>query len=167
MAFPELWNHGNNPELWTSINFQATESLRISEPYKEYLYTKVNNQLVNVISRFRKIVPTAVKCNCYKAFRIPQNRYCSTVWHFCGARNRDKLETPNKRVLRIVFNEKSLYWMKSSDLYSRDHKPLRHDDYSFQGNPFGHDAKILVVCFKWKTNKLVVPFVNTTTHGLK
>ena len=52
---------------------------------------KVNNQ-VNVISRSRKIVPPAVKCKVYKAFIVPYFRYCSVLWHFCGARKRDKLE---------------------------------------------------------------------------
>ena len=84
--------------------------------------TKVSIQ-VNVISRFRKIVPTAVKCKLYKAFIVPYFRYCSAVSHFCGARNRDKLENPNKRALRIVLDEKSLHYQEllnkfnSSDLY--------------------------------------------------
>ena len=66
---------------------------------------KVNNQ-VNVVSRFRKIVPPAVKCKIYKGFIVPYFRYCSAVWHFCGAQNRDKLEKRNKRALKIVLNEK-------------------------------------------------------------
>jgi len=70
--------------------------------------TRVNNE-VDVISRFRKIVPTAVKCKLYKAFIVPYFRYCSEVWHFGGARNRDKLENLNERALRIVLNEKSLH----------------------------------------------------------
>ena len=32
--------------------------------------------------------------------------YCSTVWHFCDSRNRDKLEMLNKRVLRVILNDK-------------------------------------------------------------
>ena len=28
------------------------------------------------------------------------------VWHFCSARNREKLESLNKRALRIVFNRR-------------------------------------------------------------
>ena len=44
-----------------------------------YICTKVNNQ-VNVISRFRKIVPTAVKCKLCKAFTVPYFRHCSV---FC------------------------------------------------------------------------------------
>ena len=35
--------------------------------------TKVNNQ-INVISRFRKIVPTDVKCKLYKAFKLTVSR---------------------------------------------------------------------------------------------
>ena len=72
----------------------------------ENICTKVNNQ-INVISRFRKIVPTDVKCKLYKAFIVPYFRYCSAVWHFCGAPNRHKLENLNKRALRIVLDEKS------------------------------------------------------------
>ena len=85
--------------------------------------SKVNNH-INVISRFRKIVPTDVKCKLYKAFTVPYFRYCSAVWHFCEARTRHKLENLNKRALRIVLDEKSLHYQEllskfnSSDLYS-------------------------------------------------
>ena len=85
--------------------------------------TKINNQ-INVISRFRKIVPTDVKCKLYKAFIAPYFRYCSAVWHFCGARNRHKLENLNNRAFRIVLDEKALHYQEllskfnSSDLYS-------------------------------------------------
>ena len=85
--------------------------------------TKVSNQ-INVISRIRKIVPTDVKCKLYKAFIVPYVRYCWAVWHFCGARNGNKLEHLNKRVLKIVLDEKSLHYqellskIKFSVLYS-------------------------------------------------
>ena len=49
--------------------------------------TKVNNQ-INVISRFRKIVPADVKCKLYKAFIVSYFVYCSAVWHFCWASNK-------------------------------------------------------------------------------
>ena len=77
--------------------------------------TEVNNQ-INVISRFRKIVSTDVKCKLYRAFIVPYFRYCSAVWHFCGARNRHKLENLNKRVLRIVVDEKSQHSTRSFNL---------------------------------------------------
>ena len=66
---------------------------------------KVNNQ-ANVLIRFRKLVPSAIKCKLYKAFIAPYYFYCSAVWHFCGARNSKKLDQLNKRVLRIVLNDR-------------------------------------------------------------
>ena len=72
--------------------------------------TNVNNQ-INVILHFRKIVPTDVKCKLDRAFIVPYFRYCSAVWHFCGARNRQKLENLNKRALKIVLDEKSLHYV--------------------------------------------------------
>ena len=85
--------------------------------------TNVNYQ-INVISRFRKIVPTDVKCKLYKAFIVSYFRYCSAVWHFRGTRNRNKLEHLSKRALRIVLDEKFLHYQEllskfnSSDLCS-------------------------------------------------
>ena len=42
--------------------------------------------------RFRNIVfkDTMLKLN--KAFILPHFYYCSSVWHFCGTRNSEKLE---------------------------------------------------------------------------
>ena len=71
-----------------------------------------------------QIVPTDVKCKLYKAFIVPYFRYCLAVWHFCGARKRNKSQYLNKRALRIVLDEKSLHYqdllskfLNSSDLY--------------------------------------------------
>ena len=50
--------------------------------------------------------------------------HCSAQWHFCEARNRDKLEKLTKRVLKIVLNKKSLDYqgllnqINCSDSYS-------------------------------------------------
>ena len=65
-----------------------------------------------------------MKCKLYKAFIAPYFRYCSVVWHLCGALNGNKSEHLNKRTLSIVLDEKSLSYQellskfKSSDLYS-------------------------------------------------
>ena len=105
-------------------------------------------------------------------------QYCSTVWHFCSARNRDKLESLNKRALRVVFNDKVssyqqfLYKSEGSNLYNRriqnmlitihkclncngfpkylkDILPLRQSEYSFR-----------------KTNILSLCKPVTSTYGL-
>ena len=85
---------------------------------------KVNNQL-NVMIRFRNLICTATKLKLYNALILPHLQYCSTVWHFCSARNRDQLESLNKRALRVVFNDKVssyqqlLYKSEGSNLYNR------------------------------------------------
>ena len=66
---------------------------------------KVNNQL-NVMIRFRNLICTATKLKLYNAFILPHFQYCSMVWHFCRSRNCEKLESLNKRALRIVFNRR-------------------------------------------------------------
>ena len=65
---------------------------------------KINNQL-NVMIRFRKLIPKATLVKLYKAFILPHFYYRSSVWHFCGARNTEKLEALNKRSLRFILND--------------------------------------------------------------
>ena len=56
--------------------------------------------------RFRNLICIATKLKLYNAFILPHFQYCSTVWHFCSARNCDKFESLNTRALRIAFNDK-------------------------------------------------------------
>ena len=48
----------------------------------------------------------------YKAFMVPNFRNCSAVWHFCGARNKDKLGKRNRRSFKIVANENALHYKR-------------------------------------------------------
>ena len=66
---------------------------------------KINSQL-NVMIRFRKLFPAGTLLRLYKAFVLPHFFYCGPVWHFCSARNRDKLETLNKRILRAILDDR-------------------------------------------------------------
>ena len=66
---------------------------------------KVNNQL-NVVIRFRKLVTSSTMLKLYKAFVLPHFQYCSVAWHFFSSRNGEKLESLNKRALRVVFNDR-------------------------------------------------------------
>ena len=36
---------------------------------------------------------------------MPHFQYCSTIWHFCGAKNSGKLELLNKHALRIILGD--------------------------------------------------------------
>ena len=58
---------------------------------------------INVISRLRKLIPLQAKLQIYKSAVLPYLNYCSLVWHFCKAGDRDKLERINERGLRAVF----------------------------------------------------------------
>ena len=103
----------------------GTTDYKFSFPVEDSLVCKkVNNQL-NVMIRSRNLICTTTKLKLYNAFILPHLQYCSTVWHFCSARNRDKLESLNKRALRVVFNDKVssyqqlLYKSEGSNLYNR------------------------------------------------
>ena len=119
-----------------------------------------------------------MKCKLYSAFIVPYFRYCSAVWHFCGARNRHKLENLDKRALRIVVDEKSLQYQErlskfhSSDLYS-----IRCQDMMktvFKAILFEKMPKYRRGIFQMRnternlrgSRKLVILYVNTTTYGL-
>ena len=67
---------------------------------------KLNNQLC-VMLRFRKLIPRGTLLKLYKAYILPHFHYCSSVWHFCGARDAEKLEALNKRILRFILGDYS------------------------------------------------------------
>ena len=65
---------------------------------------KINNQF-NVRLRFRKRINMETLLKLYKAFVLPHFFYCSSVWHFCGARNADKVDNLNKGILRFILQD--------------------------------------------------------------
>ena len=67
---------------------------------------KINNEF-NVMLRFRKLIDKQTLLKLYKAFILPHFYYCSSVWHFCGARNTDKVDNLNKRILRFILQDYS------------------------------------------------------------
>ena len=77
------------------------------------------------MQRFRKRMSKDTLLRFYKAFIMPHFNYCSSVWHFCGARNTEKIDTLNKRILRFILQDfNSLYdsllsKVNSKSLYKR------------------------------------------------
>ena len=63
---------------------------------------KYYNQF-NVMTRFRLLIRREILFKLYKAYILPQ----SSVWHFWGARDAEKLEALNKRMLRIIIGDYS------------------------------------------------------------
>ena len=129
---------------------------------------KVNNQL-NVMIRFRKLISKADLIKLYKAFILPH----------CGARNTDKIEVLNKRILRFILRDfeseyynlldkvncaslynkrihnmlislyKSLFLTKYP-IYMQNMFTLRSTSYNLRGNYI-----------------LTLPVPKTTTYGLR
>ena len=77
--------------------------------------------------RFRKLISKATLIKLYKAFILPYFYYCSSVWNFCGARNTDKIEVLNKRILRFIvgdfesayYNYNLLHKVNCASLYNK------------------------------------------------
>ena len=67
-------------------------------------YIWIHNQF-NVMRRFRRLIPRDTLLKLYKVYILPHFDYCSSVWHFCGTRNTDKLEALNKRILRLILGD--------------------------------------------------------------
>ena len=71
--------------------------------YISLICKKVNQ--FNVMLRFRNLISKDILVKLYKAYILPHFDYCSTVWHFCSANNRDKIEALNKRILRFILSD--------------------------------------------------------------
>ena len=156
-----------------AFSFPVKESIDI------FCMTIDNKLQLNVMIRFRKLISKAALIKLYKAFILPHIYYCSSVWHFCGARNTEKIEVLNKRILRFILGDfesayynlldkvncaslhnkrihnmlillyKSLFLTKYP-VYMRNMFTLRSTSYNLRGNYI-----------------LTLPIPRTTTYGLR
>ena len=74
--------------------------------YISTICRKINNQF-SVMLRLHKLISSDTMLKLYRAFILPNFQYCSTVWHHCGARNAEKLEALNRRILRFILKDYS------------------------------------------------------------
>ena len=83
------------------------DSTRLSfDNHVSVICKKINNQF-NVMLRFQTRISKETLLKLYKAFILPHFYYCSSVWHFCGARYADKVDNLNKRILRFILQDYS------------------------------------------------------------
>ena len=138
---------------------------------------KINNQF-NVMLRFRKLINKETLLKLYKAFILPHFYYCSSVWHFCGARNADKVDNLNKRILRFILqdysspydillskdNLKSLFITRLQNFMITLYKSLFFTDYP------GYLKDMFTVrssSYNLRGNHIMsLPNPKTTTYGL-
>ena len=83
------------------------DSTRLSfDNHVSVICKKINNQFY-IMLRFRKVINKETLLKLYKAFILPHFYYCSSVWHFCGARNANKVHVDNlnKCILRFILQD--------------------------------------------------------------
>ena len=128
--------------------------------------------------RFRKLLDKETLLKLYKAFILPHFYYCSSVWHFCGARNAEKVDNLNKRILRFILqdynspydillrkvNLKSLFIRRLQNFMITLYKSLFFTNYS------GYLKDMFTVrssSYNLRGNHiLALPNPKTTTYGL-
>ena len=137
--------------------------------------------------RFRKLISIDTLLRLYEAFIMPHFSYCSSVWHFCGARNTEKIATLYKRILRFILqdyhspydsllskvNSKSLFKRRLQTLliilykilffirypdYLRDMFSLRSTSYSLRGNLLYFVSTVCKKFYLWSTLLFVYGF---------
>ena len=74
-----------------------------------------------------------------EAYILPYFYYCSPVWHFCGARDADKLEALNKIILRFILGDYS----SPPTFFSQKSAILRCETNTFKISSFCY----IRVCF--------------------
>ena len=62
--------------------------------------------MIGVLQRLKNLILMNAKLRIYKTAVLPHLTYCSLVWHFCRASDRNKLERINERGLRTVFKDR-------------------------------------------------------------
>ena len=109
---------------------------------------------------------------------MPRFQYCSSIWHFCGARNSEKLWLFNKHVLRIILDDNASTYevlLESLDLVNLRKRRFL-DMWVLVHKSFRAAAPVYMyisVLFTPRTNidglrginKLHLPRVNTTSYG--
>jgi len=99
------FNHKLAKYFLTSSDWVISQKFNFSSLISN-VCKKINNQL-NVMLHFRKRIPRGTLLKLYKAYILPHFYYRSSVWHFCGARDAEKLEALNKRILRFILGDYS------------------------------------------------------------
>ena len=103
-------------QRWTKNGFTGPKSFRgfrETGPWSHIycVYTAIQNRNVlgpgqgsRYFQRMTKGTP-GDEVELYKAFILPHFPYCSSVWHFCSAKNTEKIEALNKRILRFILDD--------------------------------------------------------------
>ena len=94
----------NYTDTFKLLGVIIDKDLNFSQQISE-VCTKTS-KMIDVLQRLKNLISTNSKLRIYKTAVLPHLTYCSLVWHFCRASDRNNLEIFNKRGLRIVFRDR-------------------------------------------------------------
>ena len=72
-----------------------------------FICRKAGAQL-NALSRISHILDQSSKLALVRSFISSHFNYCPIIWHFCSASDREKMESIQRRALRLVYKDKHL-----------------------------------------------------------
>ena len=81
---------------------RASVDLRVPNQFMERNRTTQGPIVEDIMLRFQKFMDKETLLKLYKAFILPHFYYCSSVWHFCGVHNSNKVDNLDKRILRLT-----------------------------------------------------------------
>ena len=81
-----------------------TDNLLHFDNHVSALCKKVGSQL-NAIGRLRKYIGFPEKRNLIEAFVFPNFNYCPLVWWFTSMTSTDKIESIQKRAIRMLYDD--------------------------------------------------------------
>ena len=91
------------------VNIEQLKSIKLFSEHISYVCKKASQQ-IGILRHLRKLIPTHAKLQLYKAAILPHLTYCSTIWHFCRASDKRKVERLQERALGVVFNNESVFY---------------------------------------------------------
>ena len=83
-------------------------------------YAKKAGYHLNAIGRLRKYIGLPEKKTLIEAFVYSNFNYCPLVWHFTSMRSTNKIESIQKRALRLLYND---YTSTYDSLLAKANKP--------------------------------------------
>ena len=143
--------------------------------YVSTLCKKASSQL-NAIGRLRKYIGFPEKMALIEAFVFSNFDYCPLVWHFTSMTSTNKIESIQKRALRLLFND---YTSTYDSLITKANKPTmglkRYRTLALEifktlnvSNPtYMQDLFYLGSSSERRPNNIAVVRTNTNTYGRK
>ena len=143
-----------------------------------FICRKAGAQL-NALSRISHILDQSSKLALVRSFISSHFNYCPIIWHFCSASDREKMESIQRRALRLVYKDKHLSYddmLVRSNMIRLSLARLHSIAIETFKCMKGLNPEYISHLFKPNSNSIqtrqhsnldiIVPYVKTTSYGL-